>query len=477
MRTRAPTADGAAEPLRPAGGPPRPRVWPVLVAWCGLAAGAGAARRPVQPAVEGRVPRPRPPAAPRRAARLVPVRRRLVRGHRHPGLLPGRRPEPGRLLPRLPAGRCAGWGRLFGGNVPLTAIAVTFACGAGAVGLFTLWVRDRLDPARGPLGGRPAACSTPTAGTSSGPSTPTPSSCCSHWPRSSRWNGTIRCWPACSARWPPRPARSARPWWSAWRCWRSNGGARCARCREVAPAGAGRLRRVAHHLRLPCGIEWRRLHPADAGVLLSALGFVAYSGWLWWRFGDPFAFSTVQQYWDQPTGPVTWVKAHLWGNVVLHFPSKARYLLGCLLQGALTIGAHALRAPHRPPPGLGLRAAGADRHGPAGAGQQGLPGHGPLPAGGLPGLRGGGRVAVRPLAARPGRGASRPAPRCCCSGPTSTPAASTSPDRRGCATGLAVRSWRSTASSPGPPGGERPSRPAYLPYLSSAARQGWSKRG
>jgi hypothetical protein len=106
-----------------------------------------------------------------------------------------------------------------------------------------------------------------------------------------------------------------------------------------APPGAGRLRRLAHHLRLPCSVDRRRLRPADAGVVLSAAGFVAYCAWLGWRFGDPFAFSTVQRYWDQPSGPLTWVKAHLWGNLLLHFPSKARYLSGCLLQGALTLGA------------------------------------------------------------------------------------------------------------------------------------------
>ena len=298
---------------------------------------------------------------------------------------------------------------LFGGNVPLTAMAVTFACGAGAVALFTVWVRDRLAPRRGPLGRRPAA--------------PLPLQLV---PRRRGLRRRLlppvhpggvrgaRAGPPGARRpprrrSPPRPARSARPWSLAWRYWRSSGAGPCGPCGEVAPEGAGRLRRLAHHLRLPCGVEWRRLRAADAGVLLSAVGFLAYSGWLWWRYGDPFAFSTVQRYWDQPTGPVTWVKAHLWGNILLHFPSKSRYLLGCLLQGALTVGALLCvpRIARRLGWGYALRR--ADRHGPAGVGEQGLPGHRPVPAGRLPDLRGGRRVAVRPLSGGAGRGAGGPA--------------------------------------------------------------------
>ena len=105
------------------------------------------------------------------------------------------------------------------------------------------------------------------------------------------------------------------------------------------PVAAGAVRRVAHRWRLPCGIDWRRMRPIDLTVGLSALGFGAYAGYLWVRFGDPFAFSSVQRYWDQPTGPVTWVKGHLIGNLLLNPVSKARYLAGCVFQGALTVGA------------------------------------------------------------------------------------------------------------------------------------------
>jgi hypothetical protein len=105
------------------------------------------------------------------------------------------------------------------------------------------------------------------------------------------------------------------------------------------PPAAGRVRRLAHRWELPCGVEWRRLRPIDLGVGLSALGFGAYAGYLWVRFGDPLAFSSVQRYWDQPTGPVTWAKGHLVANLFVNPISKARYLAGCLFQGALTIGA------------------------------------------------------------------------------------------------------------------------------------------
>ena len=227
---------------------------------------------------------------------------------------------------------------LFGGNVPLAAMAVTFASGAGAVALFTIWVRDRLAP--------PAA----------------------RWavallllyPYSWYLVGavyadaffllfTLAAFVALERGHPvlaglfgavaaaTRPVGPAVVVGLAVLAVERRGALRTLG--EVAPEGAGRLRRVAHHLRLPCGVDWRRMRAADAGVLLSAVGFLAYSGWLWWRYGDPFAFSTVQRYWDQPTGPVTWVKAHLWGNILLHFPGRSRYLLGCLLQGAITVGA------------------------------------------------------------------------------------------------------------------------------------------
>ncbi len=100
-----------------------------------------------------------------------------------------------------------------------------------------------------------------------------------------------------------------------------------------------RLRTWLVGLGAPRSVNWRRLRSGDGWVLLSAGGFVAYSGYLWVRFGDPLLFNSVQRYWDQPSGPATWVKAHLWGNILLNFADKPRYLLGCLFQGALTVSA------------------------------------------------------------------------------------------------------------------------------------------
>ena len=46
----------------------------------------------------------------------------------------------------------------------------------------------------------------------------------------------------------------------------------------------------------------------DAGVLLAAAGLGAYCLYLSRRFGDPFAFATVEKYWGQEPGPETWLK-------------------------------------------------------------------------------------------------------------------------------------------------------------------------
>lgn len=62
--------------------------------------------------------------------------------------------------------------------------------------------------------------------------------------------------------------------------------------------------------RWPLRVEWRRLRPADAGVLLSLGGLIGWMGYLWTSFGAPLAFQEVQQApgWDQGTGPRTWFK-------------------------------------------------------------------------------------------------------------------------------------------------------------------------
>ncbi len=102
----------------------------------------------------------------------------------------------------------------------------------------------------------------------------------------------------------------------------------------------GRIGRIAGTVvTVPVGIHLRRIRPVDAGVLVAACGFVGWCLWLWWRFGDPLAFSTVQRYWAQQSGPVTLLKLHLGGLILLEPTEHVRYILGCLLQGALVCGA------------------------------------------------------------------------------------------------------------------------------------------
>ncbi len=46
----------------------------------------------------------------------------------------------------------------------------------------------------------------------------------------------------------------------------------------------------------------------DAGALVSGLGLAAFCLYQWRRFGDPFAFISVQSAWGQESGPHTWLK-------------------------------------------------------------------------------------------------------------------------------------------------------------------------
>jgi Gpi18-like mannosyltransferase len=62
-------------------------------------------------------------------------------------------------------------------------------------------------------------------------------------------------------------------------------------------------------------IDWRRLRPADAGVLLSVLGIAGWCVYLWARFDDPFAFASAQGAWDQGAGPATWLKFQFFEDI------------------------------------------------------------------------------------------------------------------------------------------------------------------
>jgi len=54
----------------------------------------------------------------------------------------------------------------------------------------------------------------------------------------------------------------------------------------------------------------------SAGVLLSGLGIAGFSLYLWARFGDPLAFGTIQEAWDQEAGLDTWLKFQFFRDVV-----------------------------------------------------------------------------------------------------------------------------------------------------------------
>jgi hypothetical protein len=61
--------------------------------------------------------------------------------------------------------------------------------------------------------------------------------------------------------------------------------------------------------------EWSRARWADAGVLVSVLGLVAWCLYLWARFDDPFAFAGAQAAWDQGAGPETWLKVQFFRDI------------------------------------------------------------------------------------------------------------------------------------------------------------------
>ena len=92
------------------------------------------------------------------------------------------------------------------------------------------------------------------------------------------------------------------------------------------PAGPGRNR----------PIWW------DAGVLLSGLGVAAFCLYQWRRFGDPFAFVTVQEAWGQESGVRTWLKLRFFEDLATLPDRKLLASLSYLAHPALTVGALAL---------------------------------------------------------------------------------------------------------------------------------------
>ena len=102
------------------------------------------------------------------------------------------------------------------------------------------------------------------------------------------------------------------------------------------PRRAGTTGALAR-LGIPAGIDVGRFRGRDAGVLLAVVGPVAWSAWLADRFGDAFAYVTVQQAWDQTEGPHTWFKVGF-GGQLLH-GADTGYVAGLVIQAILTLGA------------------------------------------------------------------------------------------------------------------------------------------
>jgi hypothetical protein len=70
-------------------------------------------------------------------------------------------------------------------------------------------------------------------------------------------------------------------------------------------------------------------------VFLAVLGPAAWSAWLARRFGDAFAYVTVQEAWDQKEGPHTWFKVGF-GGQVLH-GADLGYRSGLVVQALVVL--------------------------------------------------------------------------------------------------------------------------------------------
>jgi len=114
-------------------------------------------------------------------------------------------------------------------------------------------------------------------------------------------------------------------------------------CRPTGVIVALALVLRALELRNAGAVRWRDrldprgLRPRDGVLVASFAGLAAWMGYLWVRFGDPMAFSTVQgaKGWDQPSGPGTWFKVGFVKNVVTNLGSS--YTLSTLLSAGLAV--------------------------------------------------------------------------------------------------------------------------------------------
>jgi hypothetical protein len=114
-------------------------------------------------------------------------------------------------------------------------------------------------------------------------------------------------------------------------------------CRPTGAIVALALVLRALELRNAGAVRWRDrldprgLRPRDGVLVAGFAGLVAWMTYLWARFGDPLAFSTVQgaKGWDQPSGPGTWFKVGFVKNVFTNLGSS--YTLSTLLSAVLAV--------------------------------------------------------------------------------------------------------------------------------------------
>ncbi|HEX2117989.1 MAG TPA: hypothetical protein VHF91_02305 [Acidimicrobiales bacterium] len=103
-------------------------------------------------------------------------------------------------------------------------------------------------------------------------------------------------------------------------------------------------RRRARQAEAEAASDARPGRPAwwDAGVLLSGLGIGAFCLYQWRRFGDPLAFVTVQEAWDQEGGLRTWLKFRFFEDLAEMGERPVLGALSYLAHPVLTLAALAL---------------------------------------------------------------------------------------------------------------------------------------
>jgi len=88
------------------------------------------------------------------------------------------------------------------------------------------------------------------------------------------------------------------------------------------------------------GFLLKKVRAKDLGVLLSPLGLIGYSLYLWYSFGDPLAFAQAQSGWGQAPGLKTWLKFELF-DLFFNKPWSLFHLM-IFFHAACTLGAIAL---------------------------------------------------------------------------------------------------------------------------------------